>query len=281
MQDRRPSTTVSLSGAMATRLALACLAALVLTGLALVLVPRVDALDMRAAGGFVSIADSSPGAWTGRIALLADPGPYVLAGLALVAVALLRGRVARAAAVAVLLLATGMTTQLLKSTFGHPRVHDLLGSDLGHWPSGHSTAAMTLALCAVLVAPRVLRPAAALAGGAFAIAVGWGVIVMRWHLPADVVGGWLVATGWTAAAVAVLRRVERVRPALADRRAAPRWAGAAAGVAFGAAVAHLTSGHAVALTEFAQAHTVSALVAAALGVMALALAASFASLLRS
>ena len=57
------------------------------------------------------------------------------------------------------------------------------------WPSGHSTAAMTLALCAILVAPPVLRTAAAILGGAFAVGVGYALLVLGWHYPSDVLGG--------------------------------------------------------------------------------------------
>ena len=42
---------------------------------------------------------------------------------------------------------------------------------------------MTLALCAVLVAPPALRAAAAVLGGAFAVGVGYAVLVLGWHYP--------------------------------------------------------------------------------------------------
>ena len=68
---------------------------------------------------------------------------------------------------------------------------------------------MTLALCAVLVAPPAWRATVALVGGAFAIGVGYGVVVLGWHFPSDVIGGFLVAGAWTSVAVAMLRRFER------------------------------------------------------------------------
>ena len=93
---------------------------------------------------------------------------------------------------------------------------------------------MTLALCAILVAPPALRAAAAMLGGAFAVGVGYGVLVLGWHYPSDVLGGFLVAGLWTSLAVAVLHRVEAPEPA---RR--PLWepvAGLAAGAGVVAAV---------------------------------------------
>ena len=77
---------------------------------------------------------------------------------------------------------------------------------------------MTLALCAVLVAPPALRTAAAVLGGALAVGVGYALLVLGWHYPSDVLGGFLVAGLWTSLAVAALHRVEAPEPA---RR--PEW----------------------------------------------------------
>ncbi|MEA2321086.1 MAG: hypothetical protein QOD81_936, partial [Solirubrobacteraceae bacterium] len=116
-----------------------------------------------------------------------------------------------------------------------PRIEAWLVDQVGDaaWPSGHATAAMTLALCAVLVAPPAMRAVTALAGGAFAAAVGYSVIVLAWHYPSDVLGGFLVAGAWAALAVAVLRVVEK-RPA-AEPTAAVSPALVGAGVAAAAA----------------------------------------------
>ena len=120
-----------------------------------------------------------------------------------------------AGAVVALLAVTGASTQIIKHATAQPRFEAWLGTDQigpASWPSGHSTAAMTLALCAVLVAPPSLRVAVALLGGAFAAAVGYTVLVLGWHFPSDVLGGFVMAGMWTAFAVAMLRVVER-RPA--------------------------------------------------------------------
>jgi membrane-associated phospholipid phosphatase len=270
MHDRRPTARTALAGA------LACLIALVAVGVGAAWVPAVHTVDASAAAGFVAAAPTDLGALTARIALLCDPGPYLLIGLGLVAVALLRGRIARAGAVGVLLVVTGLTTQTLKSTLGHPRAGDILGLDLGSWPSGHSTAAMTLALCAVLVAPRALRGVVAAVGAAFALAVGLGVLVMEWHLATDVAGGYLVAMTWMLVAVAALRRVER--PADAPVPAGTRrWGWIAAAAVAGVAAARV---HADSAASFALEHTWATVTAAGLCVMAAALAASLAVVLR-
>jgi membrane-associated phospholipid phosphatase len=266
----RPSAATALWGA------LACLVALIAVGLGAAFSDTVHAIDASAAAGFVAAAPSGLGVFTSRIARLCDEGPYVLIGLAIVAVALLRGRVARAGAVAVLLVVTGLTTQTLKSTLGHPRAGDILGVDMGSWPSGHSTAAMTLALCAVLVAPRALRGVVAVLGAAFALAVGLGVLVMEWHLATDVAGGYLVAMGWMLVAVAALRVVERPAPAVRSP-ATWRWGWVAIAAVTGVAAARL---HADGAATFALQHTWAAATAAGLCLLAAALAATFAATIR-
>src|SRR5439155_1635421 len=70
----------------------------------------------------------------------------------------------------------------------------------------------TLALCAVLVAPRRLRPAAAVLGALLAVAVAYAILILAWHFPSDVLGGFLVATMWVLLLVAALLAAERRRP---------------------------------------------------------------------
>jgi len=145
---------------------------------------------------------------------LALGGVLLLGGAVCFVVALCRGLRGRALAVALLLPVTGATTQAIKHALSEPRAAGFLAREVGPdaFPSGHATAAMTLALCAVLVAPAALRFAVAVAGGAFAVGVGYAVVVLAWHFPSDVLGGFLMAGIWTALAVAGLRLVERRAP---------------------------------------------------------------------
>jgi len=150
------------------------------------------------------------------IARIPDPVPYAILGIACIGVALARRRYWRAGAVAVLLVGTGATTHLAKHALSTPRVSQWLGpwGQVGNatFPSGHATAAMTLALCAVLVSPPAHRATVALFGGAFAIAVGYATLALTWHYPSDVVAGYLVAGFWVSLAIAVLQRVEHAEP---------------------------------------------------------------------
>jgi membrane-associated phospholipid phosphatase len=144
---------------------------------------------------------------------LLEPELFVFWGLALVAFALARSRPRTAiAAVSVLALAP-FTSETLKPLLAHPHValyNVRIGPD--SWPSGHSTAAVALVLSAVLVAPARLRPLVAALGAVFAATVGCYLMILAWHMPSDVVGGFLVASLWMALAVAVLRAVERRWP---------------------------------------------------------------------
>ncbi len=85
-----------------------------------------------------------------------------------------------------------------------PRYVDWLGYgdqiDDASWPSGHGTAAMTLALCAVIVAPPAWR--AVDRAGRLRVRVGlaYATLALTWHYPSDVFGGFLVAGLWVSLA---------------------------------------------------------------------------------
>jgi membrane-associated phospholipid phosphatase len=195
--------------------AAACLAGLVLVAVVALAVPAAHERDAAMLHGFMTLDRPGVHFEVMTLAHFVDVVPYTCAALILVAVALVRGRRWRAGAVAALVLVTGATTQLLKHAVATARPEGWMGEQLPptSWPSGHSTAAMTLALCAVLVAPPALRGATALAGGAFAVGVGYALAVLGWHFPSDVLGGFLVAGFWTSLAVAALQRVEEPEPA--------------------------------------------------------------------
>jgi membrane-associated phospholipid phosphatase len=145
------------------------------------------------------------------IALIVDPLPYACMGLACIAVALARGRKWRALATGVVLLGSGATTHALKQLLAQPRyVAWLYGEqvDVGGWPSGHGTAAMTIALCAVLVAPPTYRAVVGLAGFCMAVTLAYATIGLTWHYPSDVAAGFLVAGLWASLATVWLHGVE-------------------------------------------------------------------------
>jgi membrane-associated phospholipid phosphatase len=244
---------------------------------------RFDAAALQAFAGVVR-APLAPS--TNGIAALADPLPFLLGALLLVAIALLRRRWLMAAIVPAVLLGANACTQALKPALTDPRLIDVDGvAHLypGSWPSGHSTASMSLALCLVLVVGPRLRPLAALAGAAYAIGVGYSLVSAGWHLPSDVFGGYLVAASFTLLGAAVLAALERreaaasaVWPAIPWRAlAAPAAALAGAGAIVTLAAVARTPDGAVALR-----HVEVLVVAFAIAALGLALTAGLALVLR-
>jgi membrane-associated phospholipid phosphatase len=146
---------------------------------------------------------------TNFIAGLCDPDRFVFLAAVPVVVALVRRRPRVAAMIALVLLCANETTQLLKPLLAGPRdVVQAVPIASASWPSGHATAAMSLALCMVVAAPARRRPVVAAAMAAFAVAVCYSFLELGWHYPSDVLGGFMVAGTWTLLGVAGLSILE-------------------------------------------------------------------------
>jgi membrane-associated phospholipid phosphatase len=218
---------------------LACLAGLAGTGALALADPAGQVRDALTLQGFQSLNRPRLTALADRLAHIVDPTPYVVIGAVLVAIALLRRRPRVAAAVVVVMGASVLTSELLKPLLAEQRYYSN-GSPflaLGSWPSGHATAAMSVALCAVLVAPRALRPIVAALGTALAVGVSYSVLILSWHFPSDVLGGFFVAAVWICIAVLALREAERRWPARGAGRAIAPLSGMLAPVGLVAAAA--------------------------------------------
>src|SRR4051812_1225311 len=157
-------------------------------------------LDRAVFAGFVGLRPTAESLGAREFTSLVDPRPFVLWAVMLVLVAVLRGRSATAAAIAAILMGANATTQVLKPVLATPRgsgptavVADFPAS----WPSGHTTAAMSLALCLVLVSPSRLRPLAAAGAGLLVVLIVSSIVAQGAHLPSDVIGGFCVAAAWT------------------------------------------------------------------------------------
>jgi membrane-associated phospholipid phosphatase len=249
--------------------------ALAITGVLAKLVPLTREGDARTLNGFVDLNGPHLTPALNTIAHLADPLPYALVGLALAAIALARGRARVAVAIPLLFVATGATTESLKHLLASQRFDEWLGNAqiaAASWPSGHSTAAMTMALCAVLAAPPRLRPTVAAVGGAFAVAVAYAILTLAWHFPSDVFGGYLVSATYVLLAVSAIAFSERRWPSRRGVEAGSRpvdvvpalgIALAGAGIAAGVVIARPQ-----ALLDYAATHTT--FVAGALAIAALA-----------
>jgi len=188
-------------------------AALALTWVVAELVPAGQARDSLALYHFVLLSRPHVDLLANDLLRLLDLPGLVLWTVALVAVALARGRPRVALAVALVMALAPLSSEALKPLLAHPHVPiGTLHINDASWPSGHSTAALALALCAVLVAPARLRLLVTALGAAFALAVGCSLLILAWHMPSDVLGGYLLAALWMALAVAGLRAAERRWP---------------------------------------------------------------------
>ena len=191
-----------------------CLLALAVTWVVAELVPVVQVKDAALLNHFVLLGRPGVDSVANGLLDLLDPLPFVLWGVVLVGIALWRRRPRVAVAMALVLSLAPLTAETLKPMLAHPHVQiGLAHIDAASWPSGHATAAAALVLCAVLVVPARLRPLVTGLGVAFAAAVGCSLLILAWHMPSDVLGGYLVASLWMALAVAALRATDRRRPA--------------------------------------------------------------------
>lgn len=189
-------------------LAALCVVGLALTWVLADLVPITHEKDAVALYDFTRLnRPFVEGPATALLDLLYAPF-YIAWGIVLVALAL-RARLPRVAlAIAIVVSVAPVSAELLKPLLAHP--HDQIGPTYitnASWPSGHASAMTALAWSALLVAPPAYRRAVALAGMVLAVAVGCSLLILAWHMPSDVLGGYLLATMWAALAIATLLSV--------------------------------------------------------------------------
>lgn len=255
-------------------------------------VPAIHHADAVTLHGFISIDRESINPLANAVAHIANPAPYGLLGSLLVGIALVQGRARTAAAALMVLLGSAVTTDyVLKPALAEPRYDAVLGlrqvADAS-FPSGHATASMALALCAILVAAPRFRPYVAALGAVFAIAVSYAFLSLGWHYPSDVLGGYLVAGAWTGVAVAALRFAGARWPARAGREAAGRLLSGVQARALGAgilgllllAVAGVAAVAPHRTLDFLRVHTIFTIGAGAIALASVAVAGVLAAILR-
>src|SRR5438046_1451467 len=170
-------------------------------------------LDTAALHAFVEMNTERVGSAAETIAHLCNPLPYEIASVLTIALAAKVRGPRTAAAVFILLAGANATSQLLKPALAYHReiyhTHwHLFNLPDAAYPSGHATAAMSLSLALVIIVPRAYRPLAATLGAIFTIAVSFSVLILAWHFPSDIVGGYLIATAWGLVTFAALTSVD-------------------------------------------------------------------------
>ena len=157
---------------------LACVGGLALVTLLAYWVEPVGRLDARVLNRLAVGGESSLGSGATLVAHLGDPIPQLALFGGVCVVALSRDRPRSAVAAGVLVVGANLTTQILKGVLAHPRYQPILGYyQIGStsFPSGHTTAAMSMVLAFVLVVPRRWRGVVLLLGACLVAAVGCAV----------------------------------------------------------------------------------------------------------
>jgi membrane-associated phospholipid phosphatase len=242
---------------------------------------EVRYVDGTAVQSFIGALGASGTTWANRVVQIGDPLPVAVLAGGLAAVAYGRGRPRLAIFVLLLIGATSVGSQVLKQLLAFPREDAAAFIGDAAYPSGHTTAAMALAIGLIVVTPRRARPIAAVAGLALVLGMSYSLIAAGSHFPSDVLGAYLFATGTALCLLAGLQAYESrfiagtgreaVRHSATRALATP----AAAGVLVVFVVAAATAAVAIfgpgSLLAFAQANTIAVFVAGALGVAATAL----------
>lgn len=138
-------------------------------------------------------------------------------GVTVVAVALLQRREALALVAGATLIMANITTQVMKgAVLDRADLLDNLFYVLPNsFPSGHVTAAASVAVALLLVLPPMLRSPTVILASIGVALVGASTLIAGWHRMADAIGGVFVATAWGAGLTALLvwrRGVDPVGP---------------------------------------------------------------------
>jgi membrane-associated phospholipid phosphatase len=191
-------------------LAAACVVGLALTWVLAALVPVTHDKDAIALYDFTRLDRPAIEAPARLLLDLLEPAFFIVWGIALVVIALSRGRGRVALAMVLVLSLAPASAELLKPLLAHPHAEVVpLYIKGASWPSGHATAATALVWCVLLVAPSNRRRALALLGVVLLAAVGCSLLILAWHMPSDVIGGYLLGTLWFALALLGLQASRR------------------------------------------------------------------------
>jgi membrane-associated phospholipid phosphatase len=127
----------------------------------------------------------------------------VLVCVAAAAIGVIRRRIDLALAAGLLVIGANASTRVFKVRLPRP---DLDGYPMSNsFPSGHTTAAASVAFALVLVLPFAIRGTVALIGAAYVTIIAIATVWAEWHRPSDTVAALLVVLAWGAGASALVR----------------------------------------------------------------------------
>lgn len=148
------------------------------------------------------------------LALVSVPDLFI-ALVIVVTIGLVRRRKDAALAALLVLVVSNMATQLFKYTLlSRPDFSTLLTDNT--FPSGHTTAYLSVTIAILIVVPRRLRPVFAAIGALATSAAAIELMNFGWHRLSDIVGAVLLVTTVASLAVALIR--PRDVPVVAERQ---------------------------------------------------------------
>jgi membrane-associated phospholipid phosphatase len=139
----------------------------------------------------------------------------VLVCLAVAAIGLIRRRIDLAVGAATLVIGANVTTRLLKIRLDRPELDGFPAPN--SFPSGHTTAAASVAFALVLVLPHAIRGVVSMIGAAYVMVIAVATVWAEWHRPSDTMAAMFVALAWGAFVVTVLRIARLRRPGTVER----------------------------------------------------------------
>ena len=127
----------------------------------------------------------------------------VLVCVTAAAIGFIRRRADLALAAGLLVIGANVSTRLFKNRLPRP---DLDGFPAPNsFPSGHTTAAASVAFALILVLPFAIRGTVALIGAAYVTIIAIATVWAEWHRPSDTIAGLLVVLAWGAGASTLVR----------------------------------------------------------------------------
>jgi membrane-associated phospholipid phosphatase len=140
----------------------------------------------------------------------------VLVCVTAAAIGLVRRRIGLAVAAALMVLGANLSAQLLKMRLDRPELDDFPAPN--SFPSGHTTAAVSVAFALVLVLPSAIRGMVALIGAAYVSVIAVATVWAEWHRPSDTVAAMLLVLAW-GGLISTALRLGRLRVrGVAERR---------------------------------------------------------------
>ncbi|MFG1607612.1 phosphatase PAP2 family protein [Actinoplanes sp. NPDC049265] len=140
----------------------------------------------------------------------------VLVCVAIVLIGIIRRRADLAVAAGLMVAGANATSQLLKTRLPRPALDGFPMPN--SFPSGHTTAATSVAFALVLVLPLAIRGLVALIGAAYASIIAVATVWAEWHRPSDTIAALLLVLAWGGLVTFGLRlRLRRRKPGPIDR----------------------------------------------------------------